>query len=384
MKALKWRQVHTWRLAQHGLSPHFDRQDFVKAVACTGGIQAQVMSAAELAICTRVEGFRSDDVRTALWQDRTLVKTWAMRGTLHLLSASELPLYVAARSTVDEGDTWSNYFAYYGFTPAQQEAFLAAVPQVLGKEPMTRQQLAMAVAERTGLAHLREFLLSLSWGTPLKPLAFRGELCFGPSQGQQVTFVNPRAWFDTWQEIDPQPALQHMARRYLHAYGPATPDDFAFWWGRVRKVFARKLFQSIADELEEVDVEGWRALALRTTLEPMQSLEAAESIHLLPLFDAYTIGIPRDHEPVLAKLNKSRVFRQQGWITAVILVNGSMQGVWQYATRRSQTIVKVSLFCPSTAGIRKGIEAEMERLRDFFKTNVMLEYEDLEVSTHGM
>lgn len=59
----------------------------------------------------------------------------------------------------------------------------------------------------------REFLLSLSWGTPLKPLAFRGELCFGPSQGQQVTFVNPRAWFDIWQDIDPQLALQHMARR---------------------------------------------------------------------------------------------------------------------------------------------------------------------------
>jgi hypothetical protein len=243
--------------------------------------------------------------------------------------------------------------------------------------PLTRQQLATAVAERTGLAHVREFLLSLSWGTPLKPLAFRGELCFGPSQGQQVTFVNPRAWFDTWKEIDPHLALQHMARRYLHAYGPATPDDFAFWWGRVRKALPRKLFQSIADELQEVDVEGWRAVALRTTLEPMQSLEPAETIHLLPLFDAYTIGIPRDHEPVLSQVHKSRVFRPQGWITAVILINGSMQGVWRYATRRSQTIVKVSLFCPSTAGIRKGIEAEMERLRDFFNTNVMLEYEEL-------
>lgn len=165
-----------------------------------------------------------------------------------------------------------------------------------------------------------------------------------------------------------------MARRYLQVYGPATPDDFAFWWGRVRKAFPRKLFQSIAEELEEVDVERWRALALRTTLEPMQSLEPAETIHMLQLFDAYTIGIPRDLELVLAKMHKSLVFRQQGWITAVILINGSIQGVWQYATRRWQTLVKVSLFCPSTTGIRKGIEAEMERLRDFFKKNVMLEY----------
>ena len=97
MTALQWYQVHAWRLSQHGLSPRFSSQDVVGAVTRTAGIQAQVMSAAELAMCTRVEGLSPRDVQSALWQDRTLVKTWAMRGTLHLLSASELPLYVAAR-----------------------------------------------------------------------------------------------------------------------------------------------------------------------------------------------------------------------------------------------------------------------------------------------
>ena len=85
MKVLKWHQVHTWRLAQHGLSPHFAQQDFLKAVTTTGGIQAQVMSAAELAFCIRVEGSRSDDVRTALWHDRTLAKT--LGHAWHLTSA---------------------------------------------------------------------------------------------------------------------------------------------------------------------------------------------------------------------------------------------------------------------------------------------------------
>ncbi|MHB8597931.1 MAG: DNA glycosylase AlkZ-like family protein [Ktedonobacteraceae bacterium] len=299
-----------------------------------------------------------------------------MRGTLHLLSTSELPLYVAARSTHDEARIWSNYFAYYDITPAQQEALLTAVPQVLGKEPMTRQQLATAIAEQTGLPQLREFLLSSSWGTPLKPFAFRGDLCFGPGQGQNVTFVNPKAWLSIWQAIEPQQALQHIARRYLQTYGPAAPEDFALWWGRMGRVPARKIFQSLADELEEVDVEGWRAMALRTTLEPMQSLEAAETIHLLPLFDAYTIGIPRGIEPVLAQAYKSRVFRSQGWITAVILINGSIQGVWQYTIQRLQTVVKVQLFTAPTGRIRKGIEAEVERLAGFFKKNVLMEYED--------
>jgi len=100
--------------------------------------------------------------------------------------------------------------------------------------------------------------------------------------------------------------------------------------------------------LEEVEVEGWRAFALRATLEPMQRLEPAETIHLLPLFDAYTIGMPRDREPLLAQAYKSQVFRPQGWISAVVLVNGSMQGVWHSTTRRSQTVVKVHLFMSLT------------------------------------
>src|SRR5579863_5496462 len=123
MKALKWHQVHAWRLLQHGLSPRFSSQDVVQTVTRTAGIQAQVMSAAELAVCTRMEGLSPQDVRSALWQDRTLIKTWVMRGTLHLLSAKELPLYVAARDWHCT-PAWSNYFAEFGLTTAvQQESF---------------------------------------------------------------------------------------------------------------------------------------------------------------------------------------------------------------------------------------------------------------------
>lgn len=70
MTALKWHQVHTWRLSQHGLSPRLNSQDVIQAVTRTGGIQAQVMSAAELALCTRVEGLSAEDIKSALWQDR--------------------------------------------------------------------------------------------------------------------------------------------------------------------------------------------------------------------------------------------------------------------------------------------------------------------------
>ncbi|HEY6407197.1 MAG TPA: winged helix DNA-binding domain-containing protein [Ktedonobacteraceae bacterium] len=374
MTALQWHQVHAWRLSQHGLSPRFSLQDFVGSVTRTAGIQAQVMSAAELAVCTRVEGLSPHDVKAALFQDHTLVRTWAMRGTLHLLAASELPLYVAARDWQLTA-SWSNYFAEFGLSRAQQEAFLLAIPYVLEQGPMTRLQLADAVAKHTGAARVRDLILSESWGSPLKPSAYRGDLCFGPGQGKTVTFMNPRGWIGKWQPIQPKLALQEIARRYLQAYGPATADDFAFWWG-CGKTLAKKLFRSIAEELEEVEVEGWRAFALRATLPLIQSVEPAEQIHLLPLFDVYTIGAPpRGCEPLLAPAYKRQVFNPQGWTFAVVLVNGSIQGVWHSQIRRAQIVIKVNLFSSSTTAIRKGIEAEAERLSHLFEKEVLLEYE---------
>src|SRR6266699_499920 len=338
------------------------------------------MSAAELALCTRVEGLSTHEIRSALWQDRTLVKTWAMRATLHVLETRDLPLYVAALG-FRQFRNWSAHFAYYGLSPAQHEAFLAAVPQVVGHEPMTREHLASALASQTGIAHVRDVLLTSSWGSLLRQAALRGDLCFGPNQRQTVTFVNPRAWMGTWPSLKPGQALQELARRYLRAYGPATAADFARWcWDGGGITQAKQLFGSMNGELEEVEVEGWRAVALRATLEPMQPLEAAETIHLLPRFDAYTIGMPHAGEPLFSGAYKRLVFRPQGWVSAVVLVNGSIQGVWQSTTRRSQTVVKVHLFCPPTAVIQKGIEAEVERLSDFFKTKVLLEYEHLSSS----
>jgi hypothetical protein len=375
MGVLKWRQVHTWRLAQHGLTPRFSSQDFALAVTRTAGIQAQVMSAAELAMCTRVEGLSPRDVQSALWQDHTLIKTWAMRGTLHLLAASELPLYIAAQNW-QHTERWSKYFAEFGLSKVQQDAFLLAIPYVLEQEqrPLTRLQLADAVAKHTGIAPLRDLIVSSSWGTPLKPSAYRGDLCFGPGQGKTATFMSPRRWIGEWRTIEPMQALQEIARRYLRAYGPATADDFAFWWG-CTKTLAKNLFQSIEEELEEVDVDGWRAFALRATLPLIQSNEPTEQIHLLPLFDAYTIGVPRDCEPLLAQAYKRQVFNLQGWTFAVILVNGSIQGIWHSTIRRSHAIVKVNLFTSSTASIQKGIAAEAERLSRHFKKEVLLEYE---------
>lgn len=92
--------------------------------------------------------------------------------------------------------------------------------QVLGREPMTREDLATAVAREAGVPHLRELILASNWGSPLKPSAFRGDLCFGPNQRQHVTFVNPRAWLGDWPTIEPLRAFQEIARLSCHSSTP--------------------------------------------------------------------------------------------------------------------------------------------------------------------
>jgi hypothetical protein len=373
MISLSWPQVNAWRLSRQYLLQRADRGKLLEAVSHLGGIQAQVISAAEMALGARVEGLAPTEVQNALWRDRSLIKTWAMRGTLHLLASSDFPLYVGARSEqLARVRHPPSYYQYHGVTPDELEAIIANIPLVLTGEPMTREQLASAIAERAGKPNLRAVLLS-GWGALLKPSAQGGDLCFGPNQGQNVTFVRPAEWIGAWRGLEAGPALQEIARRYLSAYGPAAPEDFARWWGTDAGP-AKRLFRSLGDELAPVEVEGWSAWALASILPELEVAQAPHAVRLLPQFDAYTIGVSRDCEPILAGVHKARVYRPQGWISAVVLVDGRMEGVWESETQGPKRVLKVEMFLPPSASVKRGLEAEAGRLGEFLGLDAELVY----------
>ena len=371
--SLKWEQVNAWRLSQQGLSHRLQRGELVQAVRQTIGIHAQLMSAAEMSIGARMDGISPQDVQSALWQEHTLVKTWVMRQTLHLIPATDFPIYIAARRLTDIN--WPALFNRYGINRAVFETYLAISPEILNNGPLTRQQFTGLVGERLNSPELRDFLTKHSWGTPLKPLAWHGELCCGPNIGQNVTFVRPSAWIGAWREMDPEAAMQEVVRRYLMVYGPARPRNFQWWWWMSSRA-AKKAFDSIADETEEVDVEGWRSTALKASVLAMLELEPTGEVHLLPSFDAYTVGLARGKnlERLITLEHQKKVYRLQGWVSAVVLVDGFIKGTWEYKVQRSKTTVTVDLFSSISNKVKEGIANEAARLGKFLNTTVQLEF----------
>lgn len=370
MEQLRWDQVHAWRLARQRLSSRATPDAILEVVRSICGLHAQLLPAAELALWARTEQLAAGTMEEALWQARSLAKTWVMRGTLHVLAADDLPLFAAARRT-NTPRRPPSYYTYHGVTPEELAAIEEAVPAVLSGTALTREELADAVAARAGSPRLAEVLRS-GWGALLKPAAGRGELCFGPNQGRNVTFVAPALWLGAWRAEEPEAALREVARRFLSAYGPATPEEFARWWG-TEPAPAKRLFKALGDELVAVEVEGWRGWALVSTLLELVRTPPAQHVALLPAFDPYTVALCR-HPAVLAPEHLARVSRPQGWISPVVLVGGRIVGTWEHEAQREATAITCSLFVPATEATREQIAGEAERLGVFLGTPTTLTF----------
>jgi hypothetical protein len=326
-------------------------------VADICGLHAQVMSGAELAAAVRLEGLARGTVATALWEERRLVKTWAMRGTLHLLLAEELPLYVAALSN-RRFDLDRPWLKYHGVTAAEVAALGDAVGKALDGWQLTREELGREVVRSLGDSKF-EALLASGWGAVLKPVAFQGMLCFGPSEGNRVTFVRPDQWIGAFDLPDPMESLREMARRYLAAYGPARLEDFARWWGVTPKV-VRPVFEA-GDGWAQVEVDGTKAWAV-TGAPTRQAKTDGPVVRLLPLFDPYTVAVRRGPDRPLTGPEKDLVYRKAGWISPVLLVDGEIAGVWEHTEAKGEARVEIRPFTPLEDEVAARAAGEASRL----------------------
>ena len=355
--SVTWRQVCVWRLAQqHVTAPG---TDLVAVAGTLGGVQAQVTSSAHFALGLR-SGATADDIERALWVDRRLVKTWAMRGTLHWLPADEYPLWIAALRTREWRIT-PGWERYHGVTKAELEAITDAIPQALDGQALTREELADRLTDLTGNEHLSEQLRS-GWGAVLKPAANRGLLCFGPDRGRNVAFVRPVDWLgDLAREPDRDDALRTVLYRFLDVHGPATYSDFARWFGVTDKP-ARQLLAAHADDLVVAAADGATGWMTPAGAEALAATAAADGVVLLGGFDPYVLAPISHRAAIIPDGHIADVSRAAGWISAVVLVDGLVAGTWATEQAPDGTIVVVEPFAPLSSEVAAELAERAEAL----------------------
>jgi hypothetical protein len=315
-------------------------------------VQAQDLRAARLAVRARTAGLAAPDVDAALTDERSVIVTWLMRGTLHLVARDDYPwlLGLTARTRLS---TSRRRLAQEGVAPDDAERAVGIVERALADDgPLTRPQLAERIAA--------EGIRTEGQATPhlLMLAALRGIAVLGPlrKDGGQA-FALARDWLGTAPRAElagPERdgALAELARRYLAAHGPAAPADLAAWSGLALRD-ARAGLKAIASELAE---RGDDLVDLGARDPTPDAIPA----RLLAAFDPYLLGW-KDRGFAVPARYAERVHPGGGMLRATATVDGRAVGTWSGAGGK----LKLEPFGRLPAGATAALATEADDVARF-------------------
>ena len=381
---LTWSGVTARRMARHALTEparNLSPSD-IAGVMC--GAHAQVLSAAEFSIGRRIAGATRTDVQRALWEERTLVKTFGPRGTVHLLPTIDLPMWTGALSALPSSVPM--HPEPVRFTPEQADEVIAAIGDSLAEAELTVDELTEAIVDRTGSWAGERTMDAFQdkwprWRLLTSTAAHRGVLCFGPNKGRNVTYTNPHRWLPGFQPDEGGAALRTLVRRYLHAYGPATPQHFARWVN-IPPRRAVDLFQELVSDLEDVEMEGEAAWVIAgdvgTQYQPQRRMT------LLPYFDAFVVaGQPRNLLYPGAAAIRALTPSGQAGNYPVLLIDGVVGGVWHQKRSGRNLAVTVEPLSKLTTTQRRQLDEEVGLLGDVMEAKPTLTIGAVTVGAHA-
>lgn len=384
MPRLSWAEVCARRLDRHALAAPLQGARPADIVATMCGAHAQILSAAELSIGLRLAGVTRADIREILWTERSLVKTFGPRGTVHLLPTRDLPLWTGALSAIPPSH--HGHAQDVRLTPEQTEAVVEAVAAALDDAELTVDELGEEVVARAG-SWAGDLVMPAfngmwpRWRQAVGTAAHRGMLCFGPNRGGKVTYTNPHRWLPGFQPADGRAAAAEIVRRYLYAYGPATPQQFAQWLGAPRR-WAMDLFDCLSGELQQVEIEGCPAwLVAGDIVVPSAALQ---SVRLLPYFDAYVVGCqPRERLFPGRAAQRALTPSGQAGNYPVLLTDGSVAGVWHQRRAGRQLHITVEPFVQLSAPQRRELDNQVERIGEFLEGKPLLTIGTVTAGAHA-
>lgn len=354
-RAIAPNRVAALRAASQRLHrPASGPRDAAALLRAIGGAQSQEPRAGRLQLRARSRTLTSAEIERARTDERSVVRSWLMRGTVHLVATEDIGWLLPLFS--DRISAWSRRrLAQLGLSDAQRERAVEAARRALATQgPMARSEV-VEVASRAGVEiddQRRVHLFIL--------LCAEGIACIGPDKGRESTVVATADWIGEPRRRGREESLADLARLYVRAYAPASERDFAFWSGLPLRDCRRGL-ERIAAECEAVTVgsetalvpRGWSARAPRSPV-----------VRLLGAFDTYLMGYAsRDH--AADGVGQRRVLPGGGVLRPTICVDGRFAGIW--SSKRSGKVLTVSIepFDGFDGSWLPAIEAEVADLGRF-------------------
>ncbi len=340
------------------------------------GAQAQVVQAAQLSLRARTSLSGVEAVEKALWRAKTIVRAWAMRRTMFLLPAGEFSVFV--RGTAKRPEYNYLYALKRVASKGELDRLMERIFEVM-TEPRTRSEIARSlksmgykIRSRAGggwgstrsVPWVEVGTSSLPVGFLIHTMAARYAVCSGPNAGNEATYVRADRWLPNWKDVSQQEAEEELLVRYLRAFGPATIADYAIWIGLYIRD-AKTIWARVVDRLTPVDLDGQNAWALASDLPDLERARLDRTtVRLLPFFDSFILG-HKSHRNIVDGANHARVYRQQGWVSPVVLVGGRALGVWSH-TRKGETLeVRVAPFSGFSRGVSLQVKREANELAGF-------------------
>jgi hypothetical protein len=317
------------------------------------GVQAQVPDAAALGLRARTRGLTAAAVDRARFEDRSIVWTWAMRGTLHFVGAEDLqwlhPLIVEAQVPRSH-----RRLVQEGVPASKHEAAIEEIRRILKRSaPLTRRELAARLRHKR-IRMEGQAIAHLVWLA-----AAEGVCCYGLEVDGEPAFVLLEDWVGPQRALDRDAALSELAVRYLRSHGPATVADLAAWSG-IKAADAKRAWHAIEDRLKEVEASGSSLWMLKS-----QRREAPASlVRLLPAFDEYLLGW-KDRGFVVPPQHWRKVNAGGGWLHPVILSDGRAVGTWTAQGRGGTLVVEPHPFTRLQPKVEPGVLQEAAGIARF-------------------
>jgi len=329
------------------------------------GVQGQDLAAAGLCLRARTSGLVAVDVGAALSGDGAAVLMWTLRGTRHLHPGDDVRWLLGLLGPVFNRP--GRRAEQLGIGGETGRTAVEALRRALESDgPLTRRQvrdlLAPVGVDPSGQAPVHV----------LRSAALEGILCIVPGAGAQERYELLDERVQASPPVEPAPAAAKLVRRYLAAYAPATPADFAAWSG-LPAGSVRRAWADVAGELTEGDTPGGPAWVLTARVEAVVAAAGAGPlpVRLSGGFDTVLLGYA-DRRLVIDPGNARRVNPGGGIIRPVVVSDGSVVGTWAYRRRGRSHTVEVDPFRPFTPAERSAVVAEVADVGRFLGSDPSL------------